>query len=188
MSEVLNGVILVCDVRNFTSYTYKVGCEVSFQRIESFIKKLIEHAQLNNAEIINLTGDGFILSFRGHNKKENAIRTSLNFREIIKNINKEFHKNKEGIINIGIGLFEGSYTKKEIQIGETKHSISIGNSINIASKIENYTKKLMVDIITTKEIVDEMKEMNYSFLKMPSLKLEGIDKKYELYWLAPQNK
>ena len=188
MNQIDEGVILTCDIRNFTSYTYKVGCKKSIKRIENFIVQLIENAQKYHAEIINLTGDGFILVFKGDNKQDNALQTALSFRDIIKQINKKLHQNKESIIHIGIGIFEGKYTRKKLKIGEKTHKISIGHSINLSSKIESQTKKLMVDILTTKEFIDSLKNKEeYSFLKMPPMNIEGINKTYSLYWLAPQN-
>jgi adenylate cyclase len=188
MEIIYSGVILTCDIRNFTSYTYKMGCNHSLNRIENFISKLIEFSSINNSEVINLTGDGIILSFTGVHKEENAIKTALAFREIVKNLNKEYHKNKEKVIHIGIGIHKGKYTKKDIQIGEFKSTLSIGSSINISSKIEAKTKEYMVDILVTEEIFNILKNKEYSFLKMPTLNFPNISQDFELYWLAPQKK
>lgn len=45
---------------------------------------------------------------------------------------------------------------------------------------------MMVDVLVSESFASKLKE--YSFMKMPSLKMEGFNNNYNLYWLTPQNK
>ena len=141
MNKLINGVILSCDIRNFTSYTYNVGSENSMNRINYFLEKLIDNIITNKGEILNLTGDGFIASFTEENRYKDCIKSILDLRRLVKELNKEYHSKNESVINIGIGISDGEFVKKNFNIKDQNFNLSIGHAINLASKIESHTKK-----------------------------------------------
>ena len=176
--------ILVFDIRNFTSISHKEDNETLAKYMAKILEKIITNCMSYNGELINFTGDGLIYSF---DCTREAILVSSEIRNIIKKFNKEAHSNKQFIIQFGIGLHKGDYASENLFINNKNYSITIGDGINLASKIESYTRKYHVDILVDEEIVKEVKN-KFNFLTMPPIKINGIKKELNVYWLAPINK
>lgn len=182
-----SGVIVVCDLRNFTALSAKINSKEIIKRVEDFLLKISNLAIKYEGRIVNLTGDGIILEFYTQDPVKNALAFSLETRKQISLINKNNHREKKDVIQLGIGIYSGEYIQKDIVLNGQKFQLSLGEPINIASKIESFTKKYMVDILVGEKVVVENKNNNIVFLKMPPIKINGISKDFNVYWLAPQN-
>ena len=87
---------------------------------------------------------------------------------------------------MGMGISKGNLCTNEIKLKKQKINLALGSSINIAAKLESYTKEFFIDVIVNKNVVEGI-DYQYNFLKLPNRKIGNIKEEYQLYWLAPSN-
>ena len=88
--------VLVCDLRNFTSYTENNDIEDVVDRIEDIITYVFNILSQRDGTYINFTGDGLIFSY---DKEIDAIDSALSVRKFITEYNKKAHKKKTNNTN-----------------------------------------------------------------------------------------
>lgn len=184
MATCLNKTVLVCDLRNFTSYTENNHITNVVSTIETIIQSLYKILEKHNGDYVNFTGDGLIFSYLN---EADSIFAALEIRQFIVEFNKKAHKEKQSLMQVGIGIHKGTFCITKTKINEKNFNLVIGSSINIAAKLESSTKEHFVDIIVSQSVVDKVREQ-FVFLKLPNKKIGNIQKVYEQYWLAPSNK
>ena len=77
-------------------------------------------------------------------------------------------------LKIGIGVHAGTVILGKMGFGQSSSETAIGDSVNIASRLEQLTKKYSCEIMISKKLADlaEINQKNFSKLKT---KIRGKD-------------
>ena len=84
--------VLVCDLRNFTSYTENHEIHEVVDNIEQIVESLYKILEINKGQYVNFTGDGLIFSY---DYEKDAIRAALEVRDFVDEFNKKTHQEKK---------------------------------------------------------------------------------------------
>lgn len=148
--------ILFFDIRNFTTYAENETPKNIFSFLNYFFIDILSVIHKNNGIINKFLGDGFMAVFGAPlvNKRhaEQAIRAALGTREIVMQKNK---KRKKSPVRIGIGIHSGKVIGGNIGSDIRKEYSIIGDTVNIASRIEQLNKVFHSDILVSKKTIEK---------------------------------
>ncbi|UZR96849.1 adenylate/guanylate cyclase domain-containing protein [Chondrinema litorale] len=179
--------LLFLDIRNFTSI---VEHHLAFDVIHIIRKLFLSFEEIINqygGKIIETVGDGLYVAFGFNNNLQQSANDTVNCGNAIlkslKSLNEEYFKKYfREEIEVGIGAHLGKVAIGDLLLRDNKHQIVMGYAVNIASRIQEVTKKLNNNFIISVDI--------YQFLdKKPLCKysyqfLKGVKSSIKLYLIG----
>lgn len=183
--------LLFCDIRGFTHLLEHLPAQEAYVFIESFLYTMASVVVQEGGSVNNLTGDGFLAQFGiGLNSDDHALRAvnaAIRMRSKLTDINKERHVRREPTITMGIGIHSGVVAGGNVRLGARRTFLLIGDSINLAARIEGLTKAFAVDILVSSQTYDLVKSQ-FQLLAMPSRAVKGKSESILTYWVPPHAK
>ncbi len=184
------GTIFFCDIRNFTYLFDERDAIDAVEFANSVLAVLGEVVEEHAGVVDRFTGDGFLAHFGFINDLENhtyqACKAAIGIRKKLNEINSTRYFKEESVIAVGMGIHTGVAAYCKIETKYFTQTTIVGDAVNTASRIEELTKKLMVDIILS-ESSYELVSQDFKFQEMPSQKLRGKKLIIKPYWLLPLN-
>ncbi|MBI5820554.1 MAG: hypothetical protein HZA88_16430 [Verrucomicrobia bacterium] len=202
--------IVVFDIRNFSAHRYHLGLPENHHGAK-LLTDLIQHL-LNDAvsllgkssdrkreHLLNHTGDGFVLVIRGPKNQLKALQWISRFREKVsghieeyeEKLGEQFPNIKDELkpLDFGIGAHTGIVRTFDFDNFGTRTTAFLGSAVNIASRIEQYTKNYASKVICTwilwKEARKSIKEANRKntngfCIRRGFQRLRGFPKRFDL--------
>ena len=179
-------VLFFLDIRNFTAF---VETHPPFDVIYTMRKIFTSFNEIivkNHGEVIETAGDEIYAIFGrssvGTSSAYNAISAGLKILDALEHFNKTYHSILQQEIQVGIGIHSGKVVLGEINLGSKTKVSTVGLAINIASRIQKYTKKLNNDLLVSHEAIKESSiQVN---AKPTKVKLEGVTSPILVYPLG----
>jgi len=179
-------VLFFLDIRNFTAF---VETHPPFDVIYTMRKIFSSFNEIivkNRGEVIETAGDEIYAIFGrssvGNSSADNAISAGLKILDALEHFNKTYHSILQQEIQVGIGIHSGNVVLGEINLGSKTKVSTVGLAINIASRIQKYTKKLNNDLLVSHEAIKESSiQVN---AKPTKVKLEGVTSPILVYPLG----
>ena len=178
--------ILCCDLRNFTKITSDNLVYDMVHMLNRFYTALGDPILMNNGIIYQYVGDEIIGLFGtagGTNESvcTDAIRAAMGMRYSLERLNKFELTDLETNFEIGIGLHFGeSYMG---HMGHPKHRqfTIIGDTINLTSRIQNFTKETNNNILISEEFKKHLPADLLTFGATVNAQLKGKKLEMTLY-------
>ena len=147
----VNASVMFADIRSFTTISEKQEPADTIELLNNYFALMFEAIIGHNGTVNQLEGDGLMSIFGapihhdGH--REHAVRAALEMIDLLKGFNVEQAAQNKIQIKIGIGLATGrviaGYTGTQHRATYT----CVGDTVNIAARIENYTKEAQRPIL-----------------------------------------
>jgi adenylate cyclase len=139
---------LFADVRGFTALTEQVAPEQTVAMLNDYFEKMIDAIFRNKGHLNKFMGDGLMALFGALREddfqEEHAIQAALDMRTAMKELQEKWTTNREhsGIsqLRIGIGINTGLAIVGNIGSKQRMEFTAIGDSINLASRLEQATR------------------------------------------------
>ncbi|MBC7691274.1 MAG: adenylate/guanylate cyclase domain-containing protein [Methylotenera sp.] len=190
-STTFQSTVLVCDIRGFTQLLEKTTPEDAFQFIEKFLHSLTLAVIQEGGSVNNLTGDGFLAQFGiglfDDSHALRAVNCAIELRQRLQKLNRELHIARDTTFRIGIGLHSGVIAGGHVQLGHFSSFLIVGDTINVAARIESLTKDFAVDILLSSATFDKVKD-HHKFMPMAPRAVKGKSEMLATYWIPPQAK
>src|SRR5882672_5324628 len=133
------------DIRNFTSF---VETHSPFDVIYAMRKIFFSFNEIivkNQGEVIETAGDEIYAIFgmsANKSSADNAINAALKILDALEKLNENYYAILQREMKVGIGIHSGNVVVGEINLGGKTKVSTVGLAINVASRIQKYTKKL----------------------------------------------
>ena len=176
--------VMFLDIKNFTSLSEKIEPKLLVQVLNEFFKCSERIISKYKGFIDKFIGDAIMVEFGSplysENHRERAINCAIELRNAVENIS---HKIKDlGVdwsLEIGIGINSGEailgIVGAENRIGYT----ALGDTVNVASRLEKLTRELKKDIIIGKSVyIDKFMDLTEGPIPV---KLKGKSKEMVVY-------
>lgn len=155
--ESRSGTVLFADIRNFSSLAEMLSTEEVADLLNSYFVRACEPILQQGGWIVKLLGDGILAMFearaRGPSHAERALKAALftcivaqRFDEWLK---RRFPDKELPDFAIGVGVHTGDVMVCRINTGAGVDTTIIGDTVNVASRLEEQTKKLAASVVTT---------------------------------------
>jgi adenylate cyclase len=185
--EEIEATVLFCDIRNFTSISERISARQLVEMLNSYFSFITAPAALYNGVVNKFIGDAVMVIYlprlgsRDH--VSDAVLSAVKMREALCDFNKNGVK-PAGDIKFGIGIHTGTLIAGSIGTKSRLEYTVIGDTVNIASRIESKTKDYQTDILITANVYKKISPAvfeNIKFEKAGETILKGKDKPVEVY-------
>jgi adenylate cyclase len=145
--------ILMSDLRGFSTLSERLGPQETCRLVRDVMERLSERIVEHGGVIVSYLGDGILAMWNAPAKQEDhavrACRAALAMLEELPGLNATWERIVGHPLCIGIGVNTGP-----AQVGNTGSSRKfmygpLGNTVNLASRVEGATKHLKVPILLT---------------------------------------
>ena len=155
-----NVAVMFSDIRDFTKY-----CEdKSPEEIVTFLKEyqsiMVDIIFKHDGTLDKFVGDGIMATFGTPSTSEddasNAVRAAMEMSSSLRSFNIDRTKSGLEEIRIGIGIHYGQVVVGSIGSGNRLEYTVIGDTVNIASRLETATKELKREIVFSREVKNQI--------------------------------
>ena len=148
--EVRYVTIMFLDIRDFTAFAERRTPEEVVAYLNTLFGTMITLVNAHHGIINKFLGDGFMACFGaplsdGHDV-QNAVRAAMDIAAAIERMNAE---QKIPPTRIGIGLHAGTAVTGSVGSDERKEYTIIGDTVNLASRVEQLTKQYRAVLLVT---------------------------------------
>jgi len=181
--------ILFADIRNFTSISESLEPQKVVKLLNIYLSRMSKVILDNQGLIDKYIGDA-IMAFWGapmENKDSAylACKSALEMKKQLEIVMEELKANNIPSFKIGIGINTGFATVGNIGSEHRLDYTAIGDTVNLASRIESLTKYYGVTIIISENTYNEIKN-KFTCRRIDLVKVKGKDKEVYLYELISE--
>lgn len=145
--------VLFCDIRSFTSMSERLGAEATFAFINDFLGRLGPVVRKHGGFIDKYMGDSIMALFTS---PAAALDSGVEMQRVVAKINEEQGRQGGETIRIGIGVNSGTVMLGVIGEDERLEGTVIGDVVNLASRLEELTKKYLVSFLFGQDTLDAL--------------------------------
>ncbi len=153
--------ILFADIVGFTSLGEALSPVDLFGLLREFHKRMEAAVFANHGTLDKYLGDGLMASFgtpnTGPRDAANAMAAALAMTTTLAEWNRARGSRGEPILRIGIGLHWGPVVLGDIGGDHRLEFATIGDTVNIASRLEHMTRDLDSDIVVSIDLVNAIR-------------------------------
>jgi hemerythrin-like metal-binding protein len=171
--------ILFSDIRSFTSLSEKMEPQGLLDFLNLYFSHLSKPIHLNNGYIDKYIGDAIMALFDdpSANDREEArcaIQASVDMQQALKVFNEIQIKQQHPIIANGIGIHSGHAIIGTVGSEERMDSTVLGDTVNVASRLEGLTKTYGVKIIISGDTLELLGESSgFKLRQLDIVKVKG---------------
>jgi adenylate cyclase len=150
---------LFADVRGFTNFSEQLDPEETVAMLNDYFEKMIEAVFKNFGHLNKFMGDGLMALFGALREDEfqeaHAVQASLDMRSALKQLQEKWATSESrareamASLRIGIGINTGLAIVGNIGSKQRMEFTAIGDSINLAARLEQATPARGVDILVS---------------------------------------
>lgn len=184
-------VILFSDIRSFTSISERIEPELVVEFLNQYFTAMVKCINANGGSVNKYIGDAIMAVWGelGHTDSdtENAINAALDMRKSLLQFNKGRGTDKKPRISIGIGINTGEVIAGQIGSEDRLEYTVIGDTVNLASRVESLTKEFGADILITGNSYEKVKGI-YNVEKLKPIKVKGKQSLQTIYAVLGHSK
>jgi len=150
--------ILFADIRGFTSISEgKLPYDVVFL-LNRYFRATGQAIEAAGGRVDKFIGDGVMAIFGLTGEPQLACRQALDaarrMGEALAHLNEAMSGDIDQPLRIGIGLHSGPTIVGEMGYARATHLTAIGDTVNIASRLETLTKEFNAELVVSQELLD----------------------------------
>jgi class 3 adenylate cyclase/DNA-binding response OmpR family regulator len=184
MSENRKVSVLFSDIRDFTTISENYGAQAVVDILNAYFTKMGNEIITEGGHIDKFIGDAIMAVFGAfgnmENPCENAIRTAVKMLKTLEEMNEGGTLLSGNKIQTGIGINYGECILGNIGFQNKMDYTIIGDTVNLASRIESLTKLYHHPLIVS-EYVYEMTKDKFLYRKADNVRVKGKEKTVGIY-------
>jgi adenylate cyclase len=156
--------VLFSDIRGFTTLSSRLPAKLLIQQLNTYLGGMVDAILEYQGTIDKFIGDAIMAEFgspvsRGEKADAmNAVHAALNMRSALMELRKVWQAENKIPFSNGIGINYGEVTVGNIGSARRLEYAVIGDTVNVASRVEGMTKDLGTDIVITGALYEIVKE------------------------------
>ena len=153
--------ILFSDIRNFTAISEQYEPEQIVEFLNDYFRLMVQEIFTEQGTLDKFIGDGIMAVFGAPishpDDPVRAVRAALGMRRSLRRFNALQRERGAVQIDIGIGISHGESISGNIGSEQRMEYTVIGDSVNIASRLEGLTKNHPYKILINDQIYEQVK-------------------------------
>jgi adenylate cyclase len=177
--------VLFSDIRGFTHFSEKHLPYDVIHVLNRYFQAMGEAVLVHQGHIDKYIGDGLMALFGVTENNPttnclNAVSCALQMLQSLDKVNQYLQQNFDERFEIGIGIHFGEVVLGNIGHRDNVQFTAIGDTVNIASRIEEETKRVNTPILVSENLYAQIKHQ-IRIGKTLNTKLKGKSGEYKLY-------
>ena len=176
--------VFFSDIRSFTAISEKLEPEEVVEFLNEYMTLMVNCINQTNGVVDKFIGDAIMAVWgtpvsKG-NDAEHCINAALLMRKSLIEFNRSRGGEKKPKIMIGCGINSGAVLSGQIGSNERLEYTVIGDTVNLASRVETLNKPFRTDILISEETYNRVKELFYCH-PMQKIKVKGKEDAQQIY-------
>lgn len=176
--------VLFSDIREFTKLAENLAAEHVVKFLNDYFNVMIDVIFKHRGTLDKFMGDGMMVIFGAplddDKQEENAVRAAIDMQKAVDELNKRIQEHNIDKMNIGIGIHTGLAVVGNIGSEKRMEYTAIGDTVNIASRIEQLTKNYDAKIIVSADTMKPVQSL-FSFQDFGKAQLKGKSTDVSIY-------
>ncbi|MGH7048860.1 MAG: adenylate/guanylate cyclase domain-containing protein [Stellaceae bacterium] len=153
--ERMRAVIMITDMRNFTGLSDRLSGDQVIELLDDYFDAIVPPIQENKGEILKFMGDGVLAIFPADDDEDfapsslRALEAATQGLERLAESNRVRGETEQPVLRTGIGLHLGEVIYGNVGAADRLDFTVIGPAVNLASRIEGLTKRLLRPLLTS---------------------------------------
>lgn len=147
--------VLFCDIRGFTSMAEGMRPEEVVELLSEFFGHMVDVILRHGGTIDKFLGDGMMVIFGAPvddlNQEEHAVRAALEMQSELARLAAVWEGQGRHSFRMGIGINSGPAVVGNIGSQEHMEYTAIGDTVNLAARLETASKELSADIVVSEQ-------------------------------------
>ena len=178
--------IIFTDIRNFTTLSEHAPSGEVVEWLNDYFGRMHEVINSFGGHINKFIGDGLMIVFGapvdrgGSVEAQAAVDCGLMMLESVRRMNEEWKGTGRPEIKIGVGINSGEATCGVVGARQRLEYTVVGDTVNLASRLESATKDLGVSIVVS-EATAHLLDDDYETQALGALKVKGKSANTSIY-------
>ena len=168
--------VLFADLKGFTAMCDHLDPELMLQILNGYFREMSQAVTANHGRVTELTGDGLLALFGALEpnpwQAQDAVLGALTMRDALVRYNDTLRARSMPELEFGIGIHRGELLAGVMGNEELSKFGVVGDTINVASRVERLTRELAVDLLITEEVRSQL-DTRFQLRAMPALTVKG---------------
>ncbi len=173
--------VLFSDLRGFTTLSESLSPEDLTKILNGYFSAMTPSVLDEHGTIDKFIGDAIMAFWNAplpvKNHERHAVMSAIRMQEDLIKFNNE---NKTSLA-VGVGIHSGSAVVGNVGSKERVNYTVLGDTVNLASRVESLTKKYGVGIMVTEEVKNKVEDKNILFRKLDIITVKGKNLPTVLY-------
>lgn len=178
--------ILFSDIRDFTSISEQFNPEQVVEMLNEYFTEMSNIILKYEGTIDKYIGDALMAVFGSPIGKSDdalrAVKSAVEMQEKAENLRKKWESEGKAQFYIGIGLNYGEAVIGNIGSPEKMEFTAIGDTVNVASRIESLTKEYKAQILISSSVYEQVKDI-VDVIEIGEIFVKGKTKTFKIYKL-----
>jgi adenylate cyclase len=180
--------VLFSDIRGFTSISEKVAPELMVEMLREYLTEMTEVVFRHGGTVDKYIGDCIMalynVPFEDPDHAANAIRTALEFQERTLAISARWEAKLGAQIRNGVGINTGEAVVGTMGSRQRREYTAIGDTVNLASRLETLTKEHGAGIIISEFTHEEIRG-RFLTRELGEVAVRGRSQPVKIYTVLP---
>lgn len=176
--------ILFSDIRQFTQLAESLPPESVVQLLNEYFEVMIEIIFSHFGTLDKFIGDGIMAEFGAPlddpKQEEHAIQAAIVMQKELSKLSCDWEKKNRPKIQMGIGIHTGEAIVGNIGSEKRVEYTAIGDTVNVASRLEEITKTLNIPLLLSETTYLEVKDQ-FPFKDLGPMTLPGRKEQVKVY-------
>jgi adenylate cyclase len=176
--------IMFSDIRGFTKLSEKLAPESVVSLLNEYFENMIDIIFKYQGTLDKFLGDGMMIEFgaplEDSLQEYHAVLAALEMQKKLKELCEKWKKEDRPVIRMGIGIHTGYAVVGNIGSEKRMEYTAIGDTVNVASRLEKTTKTVLSDILISQTTYDAIKD-TFNCTPIGPVTLRGRDEEIEAY-------
>lgn len=176
--------LLFSDIREFTQLAEKFQPEEVVLLLNQYFEIMIEVIFAHNGTLDKFIGDGIMAEFgaplEDNEQEKHAVQAAVEMQKSLSRLCDKWEKEGKIRIQMGIGIHTGIAVVGNIGSEKRTEYTAIGDTVNVASRLEQATKTLKTPILISESTYLGSKNI-FSFIDHGSIPIPGRTKQIKVF-------
>ncbi len=157
--------VFFSDIRSYTTMSENMTPEENFRFVAAYVNRMGPIIKQFGGFVLQYQGDGIMALFLDDPDK--AVAAAIAMQDRISHYNVKRKERGREPIDVGMGLHSGPLVMGIIGDSSRNDPTTISDAVNIASRMENLTRKFGASILMTKDTMDRLSStthLNHRYL------------------------
>jgi adenylate cyclase len=178
--------VLFADLKGFTAMCEQMDPSIVVSILNGYFQRMSDVLSNHHGRVTELTGDGLLALFGalGSNpwQVQDAVIGALAMRNALVEYNNELKLKSLPELSFGIGIHQGEVLAGLMGNIELSKFGVVGDTINVAARVESLTRVHNVDLLVTEEVENKLDE-RFSVQRMPPVPVKGKQEPMVTYYV-----
>lgn len=176
--------VMFSDIRDFTRLAEKMPPEDVVSILNEFLAAMLDVVFSHDGTLDKFMGDGIMVEFGAPlddaKQEMHAVQTAIGMNKALRKLNQKWLQQGRPQIAIGIGIHTGCAVVGNIGSEKRMEYTAVGDTVNIASRLQEATKELKIPILISKNTW-EGTQNRFSGKALGPMHLRGRDEPIDVY-------